>query len=250
MDNFSEEFFSPDTNTEIELEPTAKTPEVEEVETTEPEAVETETDTVEAEAAVTQAPKMVPLSAVQAERKKAKEAYDQINALRQQIAAFEASKREVPDPYDDPAAFGAHQQQLIARQVQEALIAQRFIESQARAVLTHGQAFIDEVSDWATEVSASDPTFGERAFAQADPAAWVIEQKQRSELLKSFEADPDDFVRRRALELGYATLEETEAPQLMARKPLGPQKSCFSEVERPRIELTINTRGCFRRHFS
>ena len=223
MDNFSEEFFSQDTNTETELEPTIDTPEVEEVETTEPETVETETETVETEAAATPEPKMVPLSAVQAERQKTKEAYEQANALRQQLADIQATKREVPDPYDDPQAFYAHQQELVQQQVQQALVVQRFTESQARAVAAHGQDFVNEVADWAAEIAASDPTFEARVFAQADPAAWVIEQKQRSDMLAAFHADPDAFILAEATKRGLAAVAETEATQPMARKSLGPK---------------------------
>ena len=223
MDDFSDKFFPQDANTETELEQTTETPLVEAVETIEPETVQTETDAVETEAPAASEPKMVPLSAVHAERQRAKDAIDQVNALRQQIAAFEATTREVPDPYDDPAGYTVHQQQLIAAQVQEALKAQRFHESTARVVAAHGQEYLEEVSEWAQSVAATDPTFEAKVFAQPDPAAWVIEQKQRSDMLAAFQADPDAFILAEATKRGLAAVAQTSAPQPTGAKPLGPK---------------------------
>lgn len=225
MDNFSGDFFSSNSDNESEIE----TPEIEQIEEVAADPAEADEATVEteieAEPAPTAEPKMVPLSAVQAERQRAKDAIDQLNVARQQLADFQAKQasKSVPDPYDDPQGFGAYQQQLVAQQVQQAITHQNFMQSRERALAAHGQEYIDEVAAWASGVAETDPTFEGRMLAQPDPAAWVIEQKNRSDLLKSFEADPDNYVRQRALELGLAAIEPIEATQPMAKKPLGPK---------------------------
>lgn len=225
MDNFLDDFFSGEPAPEVE----AEVPEIEQIEevAVDPaEAVEAPVETeTEAEPAPASEPKMVPLSAVQAERQRAKDAIDQLNIARQQIADFQAKQasNSVPDPYDDPQGFGAYQQQLVAQQVQQAITHQNFMQSRERALAAHGQDFINEVAAWASGVAEIDHTFEDRMLAQPDPAAWVIEQKKRSDLLKSFEADPDNYVRQRALELGLAAIEPIEATQPQANKPLGPK---------------------------
>ena len=244
MDTFSEDFFSPISNDE--LEPTTETEHVDVVENIEPaETVEQTEEAVETEAPAVVEPRMVPLSAVQAERQRAKDAYDQVNALRQQLANYEANQREVPDPYDDPQAFYAHQADLVQQQVQQALVVQRFTESQARAVAAHGQDFVNEVADWAEEIAAADPTFVNRVYAQTDPAAWVIEQKKRSDMLKEFEADPDAYVMARAAKLGLASFEQTEAPQPMARKPIGPKSLATAKSRDTASNLPDNPADAF-----
>lgn len=226
MDNFLEDFFSGETAPEPEIE----TPEIEQMEEVSndiPETVEETTPEVEtvAEAAPIVEPKMVPLSAVQAERQRAKEAIEQVNALRTQLADFQSqqAQKAIPDSYDDPQGFAAYQQQLVTQQVQQAVTHQRFMDSRERALAAHGQEFIDEVADWAGGVAATDPTFETRMMAQADPAQWVIDQKKRSDMLKEFEADPDAYALRRAAELGHATITPViEATQPQARN-LGPK---------------------------
>lgn len=227
MDNFSEDFFSitPDEQSEpiTEAVETEVSEPVEE--TVEPVEETVETETAEAEPAA-DTPKMVPLSAVQAERARAKEAYDQVEALRKQVAALEANKRSqnVPDPYDDPTAYVEHQQQVIAQQVEQAIASQKFKESHARAVSSHGQETLDAVAEWAQEISATDPTFEHRVFAQPDPVAWIIEQKTRSDMIKAFEADPDAYVRAHAAKLGLASIPTTEIEATPpAKKNLGPR---------------------------
>lgn len=213
--------------------------ETREVETTEPaestEAAATVEAAVEAEPKVEE-PKMVPLSAVHAERDRAREARDALATANARIAEYEAKQanRTIPDPYDDPTGFAEYQQKFVSQQVAEQIAQQNFLQSRERALAEYGQEFIDELADWGGQVDATDPTFGVRMLQQADPVKWVIEQKKRADMLEEIDTDPDAFVRRRAAELGLATSALEALPvaiQPTASKDLGP-KSLVSAKSR------------------
>ncbi len=215
----------------------AETPEVE---TTVEETTEVETPEIVTEEPVTaiaveevDSTKWVPVTAMTAERNKAKEARDEAERLRQELARYTTSQSQVaqvqaensiPDPYDDPQGWMTYQQQQIAIQVQQQVFAHNLQSSKARALKEHGEAYINEVADWAGHEADRDPNFEVLLMQQSDPAAWVIEQKKRSDLLKSFEADPDAYVRSRAAELGLAEIPtQVEIPALQpsqVRKPV------------------------------
>lgn len=156
----------------------------------------------------------VPLGAVQAERAKTRQALDDANALRQQIAALQAAQQatNTPDPYDDPQAYNQYQQGEIARQVAEQVAMSNFTHSRNRAFEKYGAEFMDGVAKWGGEYAAANPEFEARMLAQADPAEWVIQQKKRTEELSSFDADRAAFIRAEALKMGFV---EVAAPAVM-----------------------------------
>lgn len=227
MDKGLDDFFGSSEPTP-EVETVIEAPEAETTETIETTEAETEVEAVvEAEPKVEE-PKMVPLSAIHAEREKAREYREAAQAANARIAEFEArqANRTIPDPYDDPTGFAEYQQKFVSQQVAQQIAMQNFSQSAARAVAEHGQAYIDEVADWAGVVAETDPTFEARMFQQSDPAAWVIAQKKRSDMLKEIDTDPDAYVRRRAAELGLATAAVETLPvaiQPTAPKDLGPK---------------------------
>jgi hypothetical protein len=228
--------FFEDASAETELETNEVENEVEAIHEDAPEEleaapVEEAEPATEAEAEPeTVKPTMVPVAALTAERAKAREDRDEVARLRQQIAQMQPAKVaeaqntpiEHPDPYDDPTGYVQWQQQHIAAQVEQQIFIRNLEASKARALKEHGSDFVNEVAAWAGEEADRNPIFEVELMRQADPAAWVIEAKKRSDLIKSFEADPDAYVRARAAELGLADIATTvaAAPQPTVRKPV------------------------------
>ncbi|MGA1798678.1 hypothetical protein VH567_07845 [Sphingomonas sp. 4RDLI-65] len=188
----------------------------------------------------------VPLGAIQAERAKTRQAIDDANALRQQIAALQAAQqtKNTPDPYDDPQAYNQYQQGEIARQVAEQVAMSNFTHSRNRAFEKYGAEFMEDVAKWGGEYAAANPEFEARMLAQADPAEWVIQQKKRSEELSSFDADRAAFIRAEALKMGFvevaapATMDATSIREV--KKTAGPasivnaKSRDAAEVENPK----------------
>lgn len=244
MDNLPEDFFSAPTTTE-------ETPaEVEQVETIETEAaepstveVETPADPVTTEAPAVDTPKpedhtgnpnWVPVSVMTGHRNKAREAEQEVERLRSELARYQQpnqtktapagpqtlSEQGIPDPIDDPAAFYQH---TLAAARQE-IATQHVIHSRIRAEQKHGAEYVQEVAAWALDHARANPAFEQEMLLQPDPAEWVITQKKRSDLTNSFVTDPDAYVRARAAELGFVAVapNATAATYTPAIKDTGP----------------------------
>ncbi len=227
-------------------------PEVEQVETptetetAQPEAVETETpaETPEEPAAETTTeerpanPNWVPVSALTAERNKAREKEQEVERLRGELARFQQapatqapvhqtpatpqtlSEQGIPDPIDDPAAY----HQFVLAQARQEIATQHVVHSRIRAEQKHGAEFVQEVAVWAVNHAKQNPAFEQQMLVQPDPAEWVIEQKKRFDLTNSFATDPDAYVRQRAAELGFVAVAPSAAaaPLTPAVKDTGP----------------------------
>ena len=232
MDNNFEDFFTHDTVAEtdpVEVEDTTiETPETEISEVAE---LEPETPAVdehpEPETRPDDRKDWVPVKALQDERTKARTAIDEANTLRQQIATLQAqqSAKTIPDPFDDPQGFIAAQQQSIAQQVAQQVALQNLNHSRNRAEAKYGSEKMTEIADWAGQQASRDPTFEARLFAQADPAEWVIAEKQRNDDLTMFTTDREAFLRAEFAKLGLTTAA-SQTPMLIdtppARKMDGP----------------------------
>lgn len=184
----------------VEDAETVETDEAEESETSSETVEETVAETVEEPAK--EAPQSVPVSVMIAERNRAKAAEHELVMLRQQMAQAQAAQTQPVDPYDDPEGYHRQLEERMRFQIQEEMKIARANESIARGVEKHGQQAIDELADWAESMLAIDPSFADRAFAQADAVEWTIAERKRIEQRQLFETDPDAFVRQRALELG------------------------------------------------
>lgn len=222
-----DDFFESDAVDANVQEAEAEIETVETAETTEPEAPEiVETETVAETPQVEVEPdrsKWVPLTAVQAERDKVREKRDEIDRLNRELEAYRQAQQptaqpqdgqsfyqqsNIPDPYDNPAGY----HEFVMSQARQEMQLQNLACSRERALKEHGEQKITEVAEWASEIARNDPTFEARLLSQPDPAAWVIDQKKRADLLKSFEADPDAYVRNRAKELGLAEVPVEVSP--------------------------------------
>ena len=193
------------------------------------EEVEAEAET-ETETEAVEEPKrdeMVPLAALKAEREKAKAQRDEAEALRQQIAAMNAAKNSqtVPDPLEDPTAFYAHMREQMLADFKHEQQLEKLRKCEARAAQEHGNDYLQEVGNFYTDELARDPMIAARAMNSEDPVQYVIDLKKRRELTSQIEADPDEYVRRRAAELGLYATGEIVATEQATRtaKPTGPK---------------------------
>jgi hypothetical protein len=243
-DKSLDDFFNddlPEAETAEVIEPEAEAtpePEIEAADEAEHEP-ETGTETPRAETST------VPLAALHAERDKVRVAREELEQLRQKMAQPQVEARantlpsDVPDPYDDPVAYHQYQQQQLAIQVQQQLFVQNLTTSRARAVEQYGAEYVSEVADWAGEEATRNPAFEAELMRQTDPALWVIEQKKRSDLFKSFSADPDAYVRQRAAELGLAALQNGEVANTTTatNKPNGPKSLAAARSANDAVSL-------------
>lgn len=228
-----EELFSTKTEHEAETETEATVVEetTETVEaTTEDTVIETAdaeggtTPTTEATPAEEAKTSLVPLAALQAERERAKTIRLQSEALQARINELERASSQIPDPYDDPVAYEAHYEARLQAEVQRQIVGHNLNQSRARAAEKYGESYILELSDWAGAQAESDPLFEAKVLSSPDPVEHIVSLKKRHDLLKEIETDPDEYVRRRALELGLAaTAPAVEALQLTPTKSLGPK---------------------------
>lgn len=229
-----EELFSKKTEYEAENE-IETTVDAEVADTVEETVEQTVNDTVAAEAGI--APNttetnpaeeaktgLVPLAALQSERERVKTFRLQSEARQARINELERASSQIPDPYDDPAAYEAHYEARLQAEVQRQIVGHNLNQSRARAAEKYGESFILELSDWAGAQAESDPLFEAKVLSSPDPVEHIVSLKKRHDLLQEVETDPDAYVRRRALELGLAaTAPAVEALQLTPTKSLGPK---------------------------
>ena len=162
--------------------------------------------------------KRVPLAALIDTRLKLKE-------RDQRIAELEAAQKgidqkpqvQAPDPYDDPDGYAAHH----AAQIQQALLQQKFEFSKMWATQDHGEGAVEAAILWAAERAKTEPHFEAQAVSQAHPVNWVVEQHKRHVLAEQVLSDPDEYVRRRAAELGLISASPTGATTVSTTPHLG-----------------------------
>ena len=179
------------------------------------------------EAPVIEAPteredKSVPLATFLDMRDKLKEA-------ERRAAELEAAKpkveRTAPDPFDDPNGYAAYQSQM----VQEAVIGQKFEMSDLIARQSHGDEVVEAATTWAAEKAKANPAFAAEYMKERHPIDWIVRQHKRDGLMQQVGEDPDEFVRRRAAELGLIApapaTPVVQATQQSATTPKAPPKS-------------------------
>jgi len=174
------------------------------------------------EAPVEREDKSVPLATFLDMRDKLKEA-------ERRAAELEAAKpqqpQNAPDPYDDPQGYAAYQSQ----QVQAAVLANKFEMSDVIARQAHGAEAVEAATTWAAERAKSNPAFAAEYMREAHPIDWIVRQHKRDGLLSQIGEDPDEFVKRRAAELGLIAtapaVPVTPAPQQQVPQPKAPPKS-------------------------
>lgn len=159
--------------------------------------------------------KSVPLPTFLDMRDKQKEAERRAAEAERRLAELEASKQEqqAPDPFDDPQGYRAYQ----SRQVQEAVIAQKFDMSDLIARQAHGDEAVEAATTWAAEKAKANPAFASEYMKERHPIDWIVRQHKRDSLMSQVGEDMDEFVRRRAAELGLiAPAAQAVEPQQVA----------------------------------
>lgn len=155
----------------------------------------------EPEAPVEREEKSVPLPTFLDMRDKQKEAERRAADLERQLAEARAAQQtqpQAPDPFDDPQGY----QQFQSQQVQQAVVAQKFDMSDLIARQAHGDEAVESATAWASERAKANPAFAAEYMRERHPIDWIVRQHKRDSLLSQVGEDPDEFVRRRAAELG------------------------------------------------
>lgn len=154
---------------------------------------------------------------------------DKLKDAERRAAELEAAKpkpqREIPDAFDDPTGFAAYQSQ----QVQEAVMGQKFEMSDLIARQSHGDETVEAATAWAMQKAQSNPAFAAEYMKERHPIDWIVRQHKRDSLMQQVGEDPDEFVRRRAVELGLTATAPVApvvtATQQPASTPKAPPKS-------------------------
>lgn len=135
----------------------------------------------------------IPIGALLDEREKRKTLEAEIERLKQQAPQQQAN---IPDPYDDPAAYNAHMENRIIQERQ--LLKNEF--SYQFAVRDHGKDTVEEARQWALQKAQTDPVFDQQVAAafqtQVSPVDWIVQQHKRDGLVSQIgDRSIDDFVK-------------------------------------------------------
>lgn len=272
MDDLSDFFSVPtttDDNTPLVEEQVETTETV--TETPEPATEETTLETASTETPEVETPtsedrtgnpNWVPVSALTAQRNKARENEQEVERLRNELARYQQvtpaqtapvyqtpvqpqtlAEQGIPDPVDDPQGFYQHTLNAARQEMQT----QHVQHSRQRAVAKYGADLVNDVATWAVAHNQQNPAFEREMLMQPDPAEWVIEQKKRFDLTNSFVADPDAYVRARAAELGFVAVAPVApaATTTPALKNTGPASLVTAKSNTEAVDLKQAAKDTF-----
>jgi hypothetical protein len=114
-----------------------------------------------------------------------KEARDLREWRRQQEAR--ATPVPVPDRYEDPEGYEAHQQATIATQ----MFVTRRDFSREIATIKHGEQVVNAAWEWGIGQCDRDPHFDAKVRASANPAEFVVAEWRRDQVASK--VDPNEF---------------------------------------------------------
>ena len=208
------------------IAPAIEQPVVEPVETPEPEAVEPQPEPEQPQEAPQpqEESRHVPLATFLDQRDELKRWKQEAEQLRQERERLTQQPRQAPDPHDDPEGFASYQNQHFEQKLTE----QRFQISDVIARQQHGPEAVEAAGAWAAERARSDPGFAIAYMQQQHPIDWIVQQHKRDQMISSIGNDPDEFVRRRAAEMGLlnpAPIAAPAAPQQPVAQPVTPPRS-------------------------
>jgi len=158
--------------------------------------------------------RQVPLATFLDQRDELKRWKQEAEVLRQQVS--QKPKQEIPDPLDDPHGFAAHQNE----HVEQRLVEQRFEISDVIARQQHGSEAVEAAGKWATEKAKADPSFALSYMRQQHPIDWIVQQHKRDAMMSDIGSDPDEYVRRRAAELGFIQAPAPSAAPAAQQQPV------------------------------
>lgn len=158
----------------------------------------------------------VPLATFLDQRDELKRWKQEAESLRQ-AQQRPQPQEQAPDPLDDPQGFASHQERVFEQKLTE----QRFQTSDVIARQQHGPEVVDAAGQWAADKARSDPSFAVAYMREPHPVDWIVQQHKRETVMNDVGADPDEYVRRRAAELGFiqapAPIAAPAAPQQVAQ---------------------------------
>lgn len=144
-------------------------------------------------------PGYVPLAASLDERDKRKAAEQRVKELEERVRQSQP-KPQAPDPIGDPDGYQAHMDSKAAHQ---AFVLRAEI-SETLAIEKHGQDTVDKAIQSFDELVAREPYRVQQLRSQKNPVEWVVQRYKKQERDRLIGDDPDEFVRKRAVELGFA----------------------------------------------
>lgn len=140
-----------------------------------------------------------------------------------------ATPAKVPDPVDDPDGFARFADERVTTQVTNL----KFEMSDQMARQAHGAETVEKATEWALGKAQRDPIFAAQYMREAHPIDWIVRQHKRDGLVSQLGDDPDEYVRRRAAELGLTAPPAGEVPkpatEQPAEKPAAPTKSLIDQ---------------------
>lgn len=168
-------------------------------------------------------PQHVPLSAHLDEREKRQAAERRAQEYEDRIRRLEAQSQQpppaMPDPYEDPEGFAAHQQRQMDARFYEA----NRNWSRRIAEIQHGAEKVAEAHEWGLKRCGEDPFFNQKVLASQDPYGVVMAEFQREALSA---VDPSEFQQYLAWKASQGQAPPNPAPP--APSPTPPPRSLAS----------------------
>lgn len=165
-----------------------------------PETVERPADAAtEVEQPIVEQERMVPLAALQEERRARQAMQDELDRFRRQQGEVQAKPQAIPDPVDDPNGYNAH----ISHQIAMVEANTRFNMSEVMAREKHGDEVVQAAIAWGMEKAKSNPGFQQEVLAQPNPIDWIVRQQKRDAMLGEIGDDPKAYARKIAEAEGW-----------------------------------------------
>jgi hypothetical protein len=155
-------------------------------------------------------PGYIPIAAQLDEREKRKAAEERALALERQIQEFQSRQQPAPDLFEDPDGFRSRISQ--ENDLREWNL--RTSMSEIMAVRYYGREKVQKAIEEFQRECPPGTAYAIELRQQADPVGYVVDWHKRNEKLKAIgDSEVDDFVRRRAAELGLIPGQLQANPQ-------------------------------------
>lgn len=162
------------------------------------------------------------LAALMAEREKRQAAEAEREKLRTQLQEHEqrnqAAKSKVPDPFDDPEGYRAHN----TAQMRDLTVSAKLDVCEDLAREKHGDETVDAMLAWWKEQIAQRPGVLQEALQQRNPYAYSMRLYQQSQLLTEVGDDPKAYREKLKAELLAEIQSQTQAAPAPARPDAPP----------------------------
>jgi hypothetical protein len=125
---------------------------------------------------------------------------------------------QVPDMFEDPEGYQAHQQQ----QLQSAIYLERRNISHRFAIQQFGPDAVAEAVQWGAQVCEGNPQFNAALLSSPDPIGLVVSEYQRQQVLSQIGTDPKQiqaFLAWQQAQQGQA--QPAATPQSQQQRPTG-----------------------------